>query len=200
MQLALIPHLLLLLLRIREQLPNLLLTTPHKLIQNLRPVHNLRIPRVQNLTNLTRNQRLTAPGGTVKQHTPHVINTHLFNNMTRPYPRRERATKNLVEFLVQTANAKFFKVKVFQEDGGHAPAPAARYAIARERHEGTALFFTKQDFRGGDEFSHVLVLVAAAALALAFLLFTTATATALQINPSRARYLQFQLNPLKIHC
>ena len=81
-----IPHLELLLLRLRKQLPHLLPQSPDVFVQNFRPVHDLWLARVQYLTDLARYQ---------EQHTPDVVNTQLLYDVGRPYPGRERPLEDL---------------------------------------------------------------------------------------------------------
>mmetsp|Transcript_5993 Transcript_5993/g.15009 ORF Transcript_5993/g.15009 Transcript_5993/m.15009 type:complete len:265 (-) Transcript_5993:350-1144(-) len=119
-----IPHLELLLLRLREELPHLLLRSPDVFVQNFRPVHDLGLARVQYLTDLARYQCLPAPRRSEEQHAPDVVNTQLLYDVGRPYPGRERPPEDLVEFGVETADAELFEVEVGEEDGVGRSGPS----------------------------------------------------------------------------
>ena len=124
-EVGVVAHLLLLLLRVLEQRADVRFRLAHVLVQDLRTVHHLRLVRVQRLADLSRDQRLAAAGRAVQQHTTHVLDAHLAKHLGREHTRRERAAEYVRELLVQAADAHGLEVEAPLEEAAVAAAGAA---------------------------------------------------------------------------
>ena len=87
----------LLLLRIGEELPHLLLGTSDELVKDLWAVDNLGLTGIEDFSDLPRDKGLAAPWGAVQEHPPHVVDAQLLDDVGRPDPRREGPAEDLVE-------------------------------------------------------------------------------------------------------
>lgn len=141
-QVAVVAHLLLLLLRVLEQRADIRLGLAHVLVQDLGAVHHLRLVRVQRLPDLPGDQRLAAARRAVQQHAAHVLDAHLAQHLGREHTRRERAAEDVGELLVQTADAHRLEVEAALEQ---TAVPAARAALDADR---GVLLLLEQQRRG----------------------------------------------------
>ena len=96
--------LLLLRLRVLEELSDLRLGAADELVENRRTVHDLRRSRLESLGDLSRDESLAAPGRTVKKHPSHVIDAHLLEEGSGEDARLEGAAEDHLELLVQAAD------------------------------------------------------------------------------------------------
>ena len=124
-EIGVVTHLFLLLLGILEQGTDVGFGFAHILIQNLGTVHDLRLVRVQRLTDLTGDQGLTAAGRTVEQHTTDVLDAHLAEHLRREHTGGERTTEDVGELLIQTTNAHRLEVEAALEQTAVAAAGTA---------------------------------------------------------------------------
>lgn len=105
-------ELLLLLLGIGEEPPDIGLALADKFVEDLRPVDYLRFPGVQHRADLTSHQSFTGTGRSVQQDTTDVLAAQLHNDLRWKYSRRESTSEYSTELLVQTTNAHFREVPV----------------------------------------------------------------------------------------
>lgn len=124
-QIAVVAHFLLLLLRVFEQRADIRFGLAHVLVQDLGTVHHLRLVRVQRLPDLPRDQRLSAARRAVQQHAAHVLDAHLAQHLRREHARGERAAEDVGELLVQTADAHRLEVESALKQTAVAAARAA---------------------------------------------------------------------------
>mmetsp|Transcript_17184 Transcript_17184/g.31188 ORF Transcript_17184/g.31188 Transcript_17184/m.31188 type:complete len:231 (-) Transcript_17184:632-1324(-) len=103
-------------LRLREEVADVLLALAHVFAHDLRAAHHLGFARVQHLPNLARDEGLAATRRSIQQHTAHVVDAHLLNDVTREDARGERTTEDLIELVVQATDAHFGEVEVLVED------------------------------------------------------------------------------------
>ena len=87
--------------------------------------------RIQRLPNLTRDQRLTAARRSVQQHSAHVLDSHLPKHLRREHTRREGATEDVSELLVQTADPHRLEVESALKQ---TAVPTAGAAVDADRH------------------------------------------------------------------
>mmetsp|Transcript_11995 Transcript_11995/g.34660 ORF Transcript_11995/g.34660 Transcript_11995/m.34660 type:complete len:323 (+) Transcript_11995:1105-2073(+) len=130
---AVVAGLHLLLLGLSEQLSDFLFGRADVLAQDLGTVDNLRLPRVQGLSDLPCNQRLSAAGWSVEQHSANVVDSHLLDDVRWPDARGKSASEDLVELGIQTSDAQLFKVEVADEEVGRRSAGAFREMVSAER-------------------------------------------------------------------
>ena len=178
-QIAVVAHFLLLLLRIFEQCADIRFGLAHVLVQDLRAVHHLRLVRVQRLPDLPRDQRLAAARRAVQQHAAHVLDAHLAQHLRREHARGERAAEDVGELLVQTADAHRLEVESALKQTAVA---AARAALDADR---GVLLLLEQQRRGFHELA-----AGTADDGLRFLAF--------DLDELHARAVQAQLETLQI--
>src|SRR5260221_578628 len=101
-----------LLLRIREQLSNILFTSSDIYTENFGSVNYLRFFSVEHLANLSRHEGLARPRWSVEKQPLNVLNAELFYETKRKYTRCKGSSEDSSEFRVQTTNTHVFELEV----------------------------------------------------------------------------------------
>mmetsp|Transcript_95108 Transcript_95108/g.273838 ORF Transcript_95108/g.273838 Transcript_95108/m.273838 type:complete len:394 (+) Transcript_95108:860-2041(+) len=107
---------LVLLLRIGEQVPDVLLGLADVLVQDFGAVDDLRFRRLEELGQLPGDERLARAGRAVQQHAANVVDAQVSDDVRREHPRGEGPSENVGELLVEASNTELLEVEVRPED------------------------------------------------------------------------------------
>mmetsp|Transcript_33905 Transcript_33905/g.105794 ORF Transcript_33905/g.105794 Transcript_33905/m.105794 type:complete len:404 (+) Transcript_33905:857-2068(+) len=103
-------------LGVREEVADVLLRLPHVLVQDLGPVDDLRLGRLEELGQLPRDEGLARARRPVEQHAADVLDAEVPHDVGREGARRERPPEDVAELPREAPDAELLEVEVRPED------------------------------------------------------------------------------------
>lgn len=116
-QVAAVPPLLVLVLCLLEEGPDVLLGLAHKFAENLGSVDDLGLLGLEHLADLPGHQGLAGSRGSVEENALDVLDAELAHQLRREDPRGKGAPEDGLELGIKTSNPELLKVEIRGDDG-----------------------------------------------------------------------------------